>query len=66
MLSGVEGPLPCDIHEVMGTGAAQSDNTGFGKRGRKPVAEQGNLISERHLVERQVIGVDVHVPKARH
>src|SRR6516165_1538230 len=26
MLSGVEGPLPCDVHEVMGAGAAQSDN----------------------------------------
>src|SRR6516165_11625652 len=57
MLFGVEGPLPCDVHEVMGAGAAQSDNAGFGKRGRKPVAEQGNLIRERHLVERQVIGV---------
>jgi hypothetical protein len=21
MLSGVEGPLPCDVHEVMGAGA---------------------------------------------
>src|SRR5215468_3565677 len=39
MLSGVEGPLPCDVHEVMGAGAAQSDNAGFGKRRRKPVAE---------------------------
>src|SRR5215472_3374171 len=66
MLSGVEGPLPCDVHEVMGAGAAQSDNAGFGKRGGKPVAEQGNLIGERHLVERQVIGMDVHVPEARH
>src|SRR5437660_12806902 len=28
MLSGVEGPLPCDVHEVMGAGAAQSDNAG--------------------------------------
>jgi hypothetical protein len=35
----VEGPLPCD-HEVMDAGAAQSDYAGFGKRGRKPVAEQ--------------------------
>src|SRR5215472_7976250 len=66
MLSGTEGPLPCDVHEVMGAGAAQSDNAGFGKRGGKPVAEQGNLIGERHLVERQVIGMDVHVPEARH
>src|SRR5947209_5378868 len=24
----VEGPLPCDVHEVMGAGAAQSDNAG--------------------------------------
>src|SRR5947209_1206575 len=66
MLSGVEGPLPCDVHEVMGAGAAQSDNAGFGKRGSKPVAEQGHLIGERHLVERQVIGMDVHVPEAGH
>src|SRR6516225_5922067 len=66
MLSGVEGPLPCDVHEVMGAGAAQSDNAGFGKRGRKPVAEQGHLIGERHLVERQVIGMDMHVPEAGH
>src|SRR5215467_11682119 len=22
MLSGIEGPLPCDVHEVMGAGAA--------------------------------------------
>src|SRR3984893_11708687 len=64
MLSGVEGPLPCDVHEVMGAGAAQSDNAGFGKRGREPVAEQGHLIGERHLVEGQVIGMDVHVPEA--
>jgi hypothetical protein len=34
---------------MMGAGAAQSDNAGFGKRGRKPVAEQGHLIGERHL-----------------
>jgi hypothetical protein len=52
MLSGVEGPLPRDVHEVMGAGAAQPDNAGFGQRGRKPVAEQGHLIGERHLVER--------------
>ena len=66
MLSGIEGPLPCDVHEVMGAGAAQSDNAGFGKRGREPVAEQGHLISERHLVKRQVIRMDVHVPEAGH
>src|SRR5690348_2294715 len=66
MLSGVEGPLPCDVHKVMSTGAAQSDNAGFGKRGCKPVAEQGHLIGERHLVERQVIGMDMHVPEAGH
>jgi hypothetical protein len=29
------------------------------------VAEQGHLIGERHLVEGQVIGMDVHVPEAR-
>jgi hypothetical protein len=66
MLSGVEGPLPCDVHEVMGAGAAQSDNAGFGKRGREPVAEQGHLIGERHLVEGQVIGMDMHVREAGH
>src|SRR6185312_12546228 len=46
MLSGVEGPLPCDVHEVMGPRAAHTDNAGFGKCGRKPVAEQGHLIGE--------------------
>src|SRR5246127_3931370 len=56
MLSRVEGPLPCDVHEVMGAGAAQSDNAGPGKRGCEPVAEQGHLIGERHLVEGQVVG----------
>src|SRR6516164_5384992 len=66
MLSGVEGPLPCDVHEVMGAGAAHSDNAGFGKRGREPVAEQGHLIGERHLVEGQVIRMNVHVPEAGH
>src|SRR5437588_6958330 len=66
MLSGVEGPLPCDVHEVMGAGAAQSNNAGFGKRGREPVAEQGHLIAERHLVEREVIGMDMHVPETAH
>src|SRR5258707_8239151 len=66
MLSGVEGPLPCDVHEVMGPGAAHSDNAGFGKRDREPVAEQGYLIGERHLLEGQVIGMDVHVPEAGH
>ena len=30
------------------------------------MAEQGHLIGERHLVERQVIGMDVHVPEAGH
>ena len=33
---------------------------------REPVAEQGHLIGERHLVEGQVIGMDVHVPEAGH
>src|ERR1700722_6994496 len=66
MLSGVEGPLPCDVHEVMGASAAQSDNAGLGKRGCKPVAEQGHLIGEWHLVEGQVIGMDMHIPKPGH
>jgi len=35
MLSGIEGPLPCDVHEMMGAGAAQPDNAGIGKGGRK-------------------------------
>src|SRR5580704_7013620 len=35
VLSGVEGSLPSDVHEVVGTGAAHSGNPGFGKRGRK-------------------------------
>ena len=30
MLSGVEGALPSDVHEVVGTGAAHSGNAGFG------------------------------------
>src|SRR4249920_4198427 len=33
MLSGVEGPLPGDVHKGMSAGAAHSDNAGFGKRG---------------------------------
>src|SRR3954447_8621462 len=66
MLPRVEGPLPCDVHEVMGPGAAKSDNAGFGQRGREPVAEQGHLIGERHLVERQVVGMDMYVPEAGH
>jgi hypothetical protein len=66
MLSGVEGPFPCDVHETMGARAAQPNNAGFGKRRREPVAEQGHLIGERHLVEGQVIGMDVHVPEAGH
>ena len=32
MLSGVEGPLPGNIHEGMSAGAAHADNAGFGKR----------------------------------
>src|ERR1700730_4427046 len=30
MLSGGEGALPSDVHEVVGTGAAHSGNAGFG------------------------------------
>src|ERR1700679_2647733 len=30
ILSGVEGALPSDVHEVVGTGAAHSGNAGFG------------------------------------
>ncbi len=66
MLSGVEGPLPCDVHEGMSAGAAHADNAGFGECGGKPMAEQHHLIGERHLVERQVIGMDMHVPEAGH
>ena len=62
MLSGIEGPLPSNVHEVVGAGAAHSGNAGFGKRGRKPVAEQSHLISERHFVRRQIVRMDVHVP----
>ena len=50
MLSGIEGPLPGYVHEVVGTGAAHSCNAGFGERGRKPVAEQRHLIGEWHFV----------------
>jgi len=35
MLSGVEGPLPCHVHKVMRTGAAQPDNAGFGESGHQ-------------------------------
>ena len=66
MLPGVEGPLPCDIHEMMSAGAAQSDNAQFGKRGLKAVAEERHLIGKRHLIEREVIGMNVHVPQAGH
>src|SRR4029077_5852046 len=44
MLSGIEGSLPSDVHEVVGAGAVHSGNAGFGKRSRKAVAEQGHLI----------------------
>src|SRR3984893_9235210 len=30
MLSGVEGALPSDVYEMVGTGAAHSGNAGFG------------------------------------
>ena len=66
MLSGVKSPFPGDIHEGVSASAAHSDNAGFGKGGSQPMAEQGHLIGERHLVDRQIIGVDVHVPKAGH
>jgi len=66
MLSGVEGPLPGDIHKRMRAGAAHPDNAGFGKRRRQPVAEQRHLIGKRHRVDRQIIGVDVHIPEAGH
>ena len=36
----------------------------IGKRSRKPVAEQRHLIGKRQRVDRQVIGMDVHVPQA--
>ena len=66
MLAGVEGSLPGDVHEGMGAGAAHPDNAGFGKRRREPMAEQGHLIRERHLVDCQVVGMNVHVPEAGH
>src|SRR6516164_11762708 len=66
MLSGIERPLPGNIHKRMSAGTAHSDDAGFGKRDREPVAEQGHLIGKRHLIERQVIGMDVHVPEAGH
>src|SRR3954454_11303874 len=56
MLSGVEGPLPGDVHKGMRAGAAHPDNAGLGKRGCKPVAEQRHLIRERHRVDRQISG----------
>src|SRR5260370_15233678 len=62
MLSRVEGPLPSDVHEGMSAGAARPDNAGFGKRGRKPMAEQGYLIGERHLLGRQGIEEDMPGP----
>jgi hypothetical protein len=30
------------------------------------VAEQGHLIGERHFAKRQIVGMDMHVPKAGH
>ena len=66
MLSGVEGPLPGNIHEGMSAGAAHADNAGFGERCREPVAEQGHLIGEWHVIDRHVIGMDMHVPETGH
>src|SRR5215831_15696868 len=63
MLSRIERPLPGNIHKRMSAGTAHSDDAGFGKRSREPVAEQGHLIGKRNLAGRQVIGMDVHVPE---
>ena len=63
-VAAVEGALPRDVHVVVAAGAAQADDARLGQRRSQPIAEQRHLVGERHLREREVVGMDVHVPQA--
>jgi hypothetical protein len=48
------------------SGAAQSDNSGFGKGRHHSVAKQRDLVSERHLAQGKIIRVYMDVPQSGH
>ena len=65
-LAGIERALPRDVHEAVRAGAAKADDARLGERGHQPVAEERDLVGERRVGEREVVGMDVHVPQAGH
>ena len=66
VLARFEGALPRHVHVAVAAGRAQAGDARLGECGDQPVAEQGDLIGQGNVGERQVVGMDVHVPQARH
>jgi len=66
ILARVEGALPGDIHVVVRAGASEPGDAGLGQRRDQSMAEQRDLVGERHLRRQVVVRMDVDVPQAGH
>jgi hypothetical protein len=66
ILAGVEGALPGDIHVVVRAGTAQPREAGVGERRHHAMAEQRDLVGERHFVRKVIVRMDVDVPQSGH
>ena len=66
ILARVECALPGDIHVVVRAGAAQSGNAGLGQRRHHAMAEQRDLVGQRHFRRKVVVRMDVDVPQSGH
>ena len=64
MLAGIESAFPRDVHEVVRAGAAQAGDARLGECLHQAVAEQRDLLGKRHFGERQIVGMNMHVPQA--
>ena len=65
VLARLERALPRHIHVVVRAGAAEADDARLEQAGLQAMPEQRHLVGQRHLGQREVVGMDVHVPQAR-
>src|SRR5690606_26157512 len=64
-LAGFEATAPRDIHVVMGACTAESHDARFQQGCLEAVAEQSDLLGQRHVGQRVVVGVNMNVPQSR-
>ena len=67
VLARIESALPRHVHVVVRAAAAEAHDARLEQRRLQAMPEQRDLLDQRHVGGGlEVVGVDVHVPQARH